>query len=115
MRAQFGSRSDHDLEDALLVVDFAMQFMPAQHLGVVLHRFLGVGADIGDVIDQVEAEDRRRFDFANAIVKEVETRKVLSSEHTSHDKLDSVLTNKVIGIVIFQLFFCNHYHRLIYS
>ena len=51
--------------------------------------------------DQVEAEDRRRFDFANAIVKEVETRKVLSSEHTSHDKLDSVLTNKVAGVVIF--------------
>lgn len=50
---------------------------------------------------QVDAEDRRRFDFVNGIVKEVETRKVLSSVSTAQDKLDSVLTNKVVGVIIF--------------
>ena len=49
----------------------------------------------------VEAEDRKRFDFVNKIVKEVETRKVLTKERNSQDKVDSVLTNKVAGILIF--------------
>ena len=49
----------------------------------------------------VDAEDRKRFAFVNDIVKQVETRKTLSSETTSTDKLDSVLTNPIIGIVIF--------------
>ena len=34
--------------------------------------------------EQVNLEDRRRFSFVNDIVKEVETRKVLSNESTSH-------------------------------
>ena len=49
----------------------------------------------------VDAEDRKRFDFVNKIVSEVEVRKTLSSEETSTDKLDSVLTNPIIGILIF--------------
>ena len=49
----------------------------------------------------VDTEDRKRFAFANGIVREVETRKVASSETTGHDKLDAVLTNPVAGIVIF--------------
>ena len=51
----------------------------------------------------VEAEDRKRFDFVNKIVKEVETRQVLTRERNSQDKIDAVLTNKVAGIVIFAL------------
>ncbi len=49
----------------------------------------------------VEEADRKRFAFAGGIVKEVETRKVLTKEKNSQDKLDAVLTNKVAGIVIF--------------
>ncbi|MBQ7703415.1 MAG: ferrous iron transporter B [Firmicutes bacterium] len=49
----------------------------------------------------VDREDRKRFDFVNGIVKDVEVRQVLSSETQQSDKLDSVLTNPVIGIVIF--------------
>ncbi|MBQ9016460.1 MAG: ferrous iron transporter B [Firmicutes bacterium] len=49
----------------------------------------------------VDAEDRKRFAFANEIVKAVETRKVVSSETTKADKLDAVLTNPVAGIIIF--------------
>ncbi len=45
--------------------------------------------------------DRRRFDFVNSIVKEVETRKVLTKEKNSQDKIDAVLTNKWVGIPIF--------------
>ena len=50
---------------------------------------------------QVDAEDRKRFAFVNDIVKEVETRKIVSSETTKADKLDNVLTNPVSGIIIF--------------
>ena len=49
----------------------------------------------------VEAADRKRFAFVNQIVKEVESRKVLTKDHNSQDKLDAVLTNKWLGIPIF--------------
>lgn len=48
----------------------------------------------------VEA-DRKRFAFVNKIVKEVEIRKVLTSEKNFQDKIDAVLTNKWLGIPIF--------------
>ncbi len=49
----------------------------------------------------VEAADRRRFEFVNRIVKEVETRKVLTKDKNIGDKIDAVLTNKWLGIPIF--------------
>jgi ferrous iron transport protein B len=49
----------------------------------------------------VEEADRKRFEFVNAIVDVVETRKVLTSETTWQDKLDAVLTNKWLGLPIF--------------
>ncbi len=49
----------------------------------------------------VEAADRKRFDFVNSIVKEVETRKVLTKDKNLNDKIDKVLTNKWLGIPIF--------------
>jgi len=49
----------------------------------------------------VDAEDRKRFAFVNDIVKAVETRKMASSETTKADRLDSVLTNPVAGLIIF--------------
>lgn len=53
--------------------------------------------------EQVDAEDRRRFEFVNEIVKDVESRKILSSESTFQDKLDGILTNKIIGVAVFAL------------
>ena len=49
----------------------------------------------------VEAADRKRFAFVNAIVAEVETRKVLTKDTTVQDKVDNILTNKWLGIPIF--------------
>ena len=49
----------------------------------------------------VENADRKRFEFVNKIVSSVETRKVLTKDRNSQDKIDAVLTNKVGGIVIF--------------
>ncbi len=50
---------------------------------------------------EVETADRKRFDFVNAIVKEVESRKVLTKDKNIGDKIDAVLTNKWLGIPIF--------------
>ena len=50
---------------------------------------------------EVEAADRKRFTFVNAIVSEVETRKVLTKERNKQDKIDAILTNKWLGIPIF--------------
>ena len=49
----------------------------------------------------VEAADRKRFEFVNKIVKEVEKRKVLTKEYNKQDKIDEILTNKWVGIPIF--------------
>ena len=49
----------------------------------------------------VEAADRKRFEFVNSIVKDVETRKVHTNEQNSQDKIDAILTNKFVGIPIF--------------
>ncbi len=59
-------------------------------------------ADI-DLADKVavEAEDRKRFDFVNGIVKAVEKRKVLTKERNISDKIDTILTNPFAGILIF--------------
>ncbi|MBR6572934.1 MAG: ferrous iron transporter B [Clostridia bacterium] len=51
--------------------------------------------------DAVEAADRKRFEFVNKIVKDVETRKVLTKDKNIGDKIDAVLTNKWLGIPIF--------------
>ena len=50
---------------------------------------------------QVEAADRKRFAFVNEIVKAVEKRKVLTKDKNKQDSIDSVLTNKFIGIPVF--------------
>ena len=61
--------------------------------------------DEGDVDLQdkksVEAADRRRFDFVNQIVKDVEVRKTLTKDKTKGDAIDKVLTHPIIGIPIF--------------
>ena len=49
----------------------------------------------------VEAADRKRFEFVNNIVKEVESRKVFTKDKNVGDKIDAVLTNKWLGIPIF--------------
>ena len=50
---------------------------------------------------EVEMADRKRFVFVNNIVKEVEKRKVFTRDKNKQDKIDAVLTNKVVGIPIF--------------
>ncbi len=51
--------------------------------------------------ETVTAADRKRFAFVNGIVKEVESRKVLTKDKNFQDKIDAVLTNKWLGIPIF--------------
>ena len=63
-----------------------------------------VQADI-DLHDKnaVEAADRKRFEFVNGIVKQVEKRKVFTKDKNMQDKIDAVITHKIIGIPIFAL------------
>jgi len=49
----------------------------------------------------VEEADRKRFEFVNKIVHEVETRKILTNKKNSQDKIDNILTNKWFGLPIF--------------
>lgn len=52
---------------------------------------------------EVEAADRKRFDFVKGIVSAAETRKVLTKEKNGQDKIDAVLTNPWVGIPVFAL------------
>lgn len=56
--------------------------------------------DLQDKV-QVEAADRKRFEFVNGIVKEVEKRTILTKDKNKQDSIDLVLTNKFVGIPIF--------------
>jgi len=58
--------------------------------------------DLTDKNAVVEA-DRKRFEFVNKIVKDVELRKTLTKDKNFGDKIDAVLTNKWLGIPIFAL------------
>ncbi|MBO5129833.1 MAG: ferrous iron transporter B [Oscillospiraceae bacterium] len=50
---------------------------------------------------EVEAADRKRFEFVNKIVDKVETRKVLTKDKNVQDKIDAVMTHPIGGLVIF--------------
>ena len=49
----------------------------------------------------VEKADRERFAFVNAIVADVEKRKVFTKDTNKQDKIDAILTNKWLGLPIF--------------
>ena len=49
----------------------------------------------------VEAADRKRFEFVNDIVSQVEKRKVFTKNKNVQDKIDGIITHKIIGIPIF--------------
>ncbi len=49
----------------------------------------------------VEESDKKRFNFVNGIVSEVEIRKTVSKETTKQDKFDKVITNPWVGIPLF--------------
>ncbi len=51
--------------------------------------------------EAVVAADRKRFEFVNGIVSKVESRKVLTKDKNAQDKIDDVITNPIIGILIF--------------
>jgi ferrous iron transport protein B len=62
--------------------------------------YLQADIDLHDK-DAVDKEDRKRYSFVNEIVSQVETRAQLSSESTGSDTIDSILTNKIAGILVF--------------
>ena len=49
----------------------------------------------------VQMADRARFEFVNQIVNDVETREILTKDTTIQDKVDEVITHKVVGIILF--------------
>ncbi len=51
----------------------------------------------------VVAADRKRFEFVNAIVKEVESRTIRTRDKNFQDKIDAVLTHPLVGLPIFAL------------
>ena len=56
--------------------------------------------DLSNKAAVVEA-DKKRFAFVNQIVKKVESRKILTRDRNAQDKFDEILTNPVVGLVIF--------------
>ena len=56
--------------------------------------------DLTDKEAVIEA-DKKRFEFVNKIVKEVETRKVFTNQKTKSDKIDEIITSRWLGIPLF--------------
>ena len=53
--------------------------------------------------NEVKEADRKRFVFVNSIVKEVETRRILTRSKNLQDKIDDILTSRWFGLPIFAL------------
>ena len=87
------STSGNGLKD---VVEAAVSVIGKGQKAVYVQR----DVDLADKNAVTEA-DRKRFDFVNGIVKAVESRKVLTKNKNFQDKIDTVLTNKWLGIPIF--------------
>ena len=51
--------------------------------------------------EEVVKADKKRFVFTNSIVAEVENRKVFTKDFNAQDKADRIITNPIIGILIF--------------
>jgi len=51
----------------------------------------------------VENADRKRFQFVNKIVSQVETRKVRTRDTNFQDKIDAVITHPIVGLPIFAI------------
>ena len=51
--------------------------------------------------EAVVAADKKRFDFVNGVVAQVEKRKVKTSTRNVQDQIDAVLTHPMIGLAIF--------------
>ena len=51
--------------------------------------------------EAVISADKARFDFVKKVVSEVEKREVLTKETNKQDKIDAILTNRYLGILIF--------------
>ena len=51
--------------------------------------------------EEAETADKARFEFVNKVVETVETRKVQTNQLNKQDKIDSLLTNRWLGIPIF--------------
>ena len=62
--------------------------------------FLQDDIDISNKEEVVKA-DKKRFVFTNSIVAEVENRKVFTKDFNAQDKVDRIITNPIIGILIF--------------
>lgn len=59
---------------------------------------------------EVEEADRRRFDFVNTIVTDVEANEKEISKKNTSDKIDSILTHPILGLIIFAaVMFCVFY------
>lgn len=65
---------------------------PAPHVG---------GAKRASTKADFEKADKKRYDFVNRVVADVERRKISSASQTAQDKVDRVVANKWLGIPIF--------------
>ncbi len=54
-------------------------------------------------IEAIKALDAQRYDFVKQLVSKVESRQISSSKQTVHDKVDTVLAHKWLGLPIFAL------------
>ncbi len=59
-----------------------------------------IETDLSDK-QSVRLADKKRYEFVNNIVKEVEVREVFTKDRNRQDKIDAFLTNKWLGLPIF--------------
>ncbi len=87
---------DSDHGDLMRVVEAAVSQVGKSHKAPYVQGDIDLGNRA-----EVEAADRKRYEFVNRLVSRVEKRKRLTREYGLQDKIDDVLINKWLGIPIF--------------
>lgn len=86
------SKGLQELIDRCVSVSGTKQYAPYHQSGVDLHDK-----------SSVEVADRKRFDFVNGIVSEVEVSKKEITKKNVSDKIDGILTHPILGIIVFAI------------
>ncbi len=88
--------TDHDHDDLSALVRIAVSLAGKEQVAPYRQNNIDLSSK-----REVEAADRKRFAFVNRIVKEVETRKVLTRDRNFQDQIDTILTHPIVGLPIF--------------
>ena len=90
--------TDNDDSDLEAVIQAAISLVGTKQIAPYQQNYVNLSSK-----EAAAQADRERFAFVNRIVRQVETRKVLTRDRNCQDKIDHFLTHPLLGLGLFAL------------